>query len=184
TRVAFKSVVAAKAAALLAWSAADKGDRVGGLVFDERGMAEYRPAARTRGLLPLLNGLAGFADRADATSRGATVGDVAVSLSAAVAHLTQLVRPGSLVFLISDFASLGEADGAWVAHLASASELVFIQVSDTLEQAPPPAARYPVVDGDTQALIDTAGAGLREAWVARFAARERALERLCRQYQA
>ena len=47
TRVAFKSVVAAQAAAaLLAWAAVDKGDRVGGVVFDEDRRIEYRPAAR------------------------------------------------------------------------------------------------------------------------------------------
>ena len=44
TRVAFKSVIAAQASALLAWAAADQGDRVGGLVFDEARDFERRPA--------------------------------------------------------------------------------------------------------------------------------------------
>lgn len=58
TRVAFKSVIAAQAAALLAWAAVDRGDRVGGLIFDEQGRFEQKPAARTHGLLPLLQALA------------------------------------------------------------------------------------------------------------------------------
>ncbi|MDH5485082.1 MAG: DUF58 domain-containing protein, partial [Gammaproteobacteria bacterium] len=36
TRNAFKSVLAAKAAALLAWSCAQHGDRLGGLIFSEQ----------------------------------------------------------------------------------------------------------------------------------------------------
>jgi uncharacterized protein (DUF58 family) len=48
TRVAFKSVVAARVAALLGWAAVDRGDRVGGLVFDESRHLERRPAARGR----------------------------------------------------------------------------------------------------------------------------------------
>ena len=52
TRVAFKSVIAARAAALLAWAAADRGDRVGGMVFDESRSFERRPATRAHGLLP------------------------------------------------------------------------------------------------------------------------------------
>ncbi len=58
TRVAFKSVIAAQAAALLSWAAVDRGDRVGGLIFDEQGRFEQKPAARTHGLLPLLQALA------------------------------------------------------------------------------------------------------------------------------
>ena len=52
TRVAFKSVVAARAAALLAWAARDNGDRIGGIVFAGKRHRELRPAARERGMLP------------------------------------------------------------------------------------------------------------------------------------
>lgn len=57
TRVAFKSVIAARAAALLGWAGVEHGDRVGGLVFDEQWRSEHRPASRQRGLLPLLHAL-------------------------------------------------------------------------------------------------------------------------------
>jgi uncharacterized protein (DUF58 family) len=95
TRVAFKSVVAAQAAALLAWAAADRGDRVGGLVFDEQGRFEHRPAACTQGLLPLLQALAGGGRAAGV----AGLGDVAVAAD----QLVHLARPGSLIFILSDF---------------------------------------------------------------------------------
>jgi uncharacterized protein (DUF58 family) len=127
TRVAFKSIIAARAAALLAWAAADKGDRVGGLVFDESRRFERRPVARTRGLLPLLKALS--VDPVPGEGGGHS------SLSAAAQQLIHLVRPGSLVFLLSDFAGLSRDDGAWLARLGAGSELVLVQIFDPLEAA-------------------------------------------------
>jgi uncharacterized protein (DUF58 family) len=170
TRVAFKSVIAARAAALLAWAAADRGDRVGGLVFDESRHFERRPMPRTRGLLPLLKALS--EDPLPGEHGGHP------SLSAAAEHLTHLVRPGSLVFLISDFTGLSEADGAWMARLGASCETVLVQVYDPLEAVPPPPGRYAVTDGRRRGLVDTAAAAQRAAWYQRFSDRVSLLERL------
>ncbi len=48
TRVAFKSVLAARAAALLGWAAVGHGDRVGGVVFAGQEHQELRPLGRER----------------------------------------------------------------------------------------------------------------------------------------
>jgi uncharacterized protein (DUF58 family) len=196
TRVAFKSVIAARATALLAWAAVDGGDRVGGLVFDESVYAERRPAARMRGLLPLLNLLAGFPGGAtDSPPRGVANaaspaplrlpdGPEASALSCAAARLAQQVRPGSLVFLVSDFSSLCEPDGAWLARLAAGSELVLLHVHDPLEAAAPPAGRYPVTDGTSRTLLDTGVARLRDDWARRLTDRVALLEAMCRRNQA
>jgi len=170
TRVTFKSVIAARAAALLAWAAADRGDRVGGLVFDESRHFERRPMARTRGLLPLLKALS--EDPLPGEDGGHP------SLSVAAEHLTHLVRPGSLVFLISDFAGLGEADGSWLAPLGAGCETVLVQVYDPLEAAPPPPGRYAVTDGRLRGLVDAAAEAQRAAWYQRFSDRVSLLERL------
>ncbi|MCG6966402.1 MAG: DUF58 domain-containing protein [Chromatiaceae bacterium] len=187
TRVAFKSVVAAQAAALLAWAAADKGDRVGGLVFDEHRHVEHRPAARTRGLLPFLNTLADFssATASNWQHRDAKVPPLPglVSLSGAAGHLVHLVRPGSLVFLISDFAGLDERDAAWLARLAAGSEVVFVHIYDALEAVAPPSGRYPVIDGERRAVLDTGNVALRSAWSQRFADHVGLLQDSCRRYQ-
>jgi uncharacterized protein (DUF58 family) len=54
SRVTFKSVVAAKAAAILAWSAAANHDRVGGIVYSDSSFNELRPQGGSRGVLRLL----------------------------------------------------------------------------------------------------------------------------------
>jgi len=175
TRVAFKSVIAARAAALLGWAAADQGDRIGGLVFDETRHFERRPAARTRGLLPLLKALAEDPIPGEDGGYG--------SLAAAAEHLVQLVRPGSLVFLLSDFAGLRREDGAWLARLGCGNEVVLVHIYDALEATAPPAGRYPVTDGSRRGLLDTASAALRQGWSRRFAAHLALLQELSRQHQ-
>ncbi|MEJ2590904.1 MAG: DUF58 domain-containing protein [Candidatus Thiodiazotropha sp.] len=175
TRVAFKSVLAARAAALLAWASADQGDRVGGLVFDETRHFEMRPMARTRGLLPLLNALS--QDPIPGEDGGYA------SVAAAAQHLARLVRPGSLVVLLSDFAGLTPADGAWMARLGCGSELLLVHIYDPLEVAAPPADRYPVTDGERHGVLDTAVAGLREGWHRRFSQHNALLQDLSRQHR-
>lgn len=176
TRVAFKSVIAAQAAAILGWAAVDKGDRVGGLVFDETRRNEVRPAARTRGLLPLLKAMSSEPDHASPGGHA--------SLAVAAWQLLPLVRPGSLIFLVSDFAGLKSDDGTWLARLAAGNELVLVHVYDALETGAPPPGRYPVTDGSTRGVLDTHSAALRAGWSQRFAAHVALLEKFGRHCRA
>lgn len=176
TRVAFKSVVAARVAALLGWAAVDRGDRVGGLVFDESRHLERRPAARGAGLLPLLECLAAPVEPA--------MGEGGWSRLEAASHLAALVRPGSLIALVSDFADLDEPDGAWIARLASGSELLLVLVHDPIEASAPPAGRYPVLMGGRRGILDLTGAGARMRYQAAFERRLALLERLARLHGA
>jgi uncharacterized protein (DUF58 family) len=176
TRVAFKSVIAARAAALLGWAARDKGDRVGGIVFDERHSVRHAPAAGDRGVLPVLRALAD----PEAGPREPGFG----SLSEAAARLAATARSGSLVFLISDFRGLGERDSTWLARLGRTCELVLVLLFDPLEAAPPPPGLYAVSDGRKRSLMDMRARPLRDQWSQRFAAHHAYIERLSLQYRA
>src|SRR5512142_1555880 len=65
TRVRFKSVQAARAAALLAWMAAAAGDRVGALGFGGGINGEVKPAGGRRGVLHVLRALRDWDAAAD-----------------------------------------------------------------------------------------------------------------------
>ncbi|MGF1528710.1 MAG: DUF58 domain-containing protein, partial [Candidatus Competibacterales bacterium] len=58
SRRMFKSVAAAKLAALIAWATVAGGDRVGGFLFGGGEHLEFPPRGGRRGVLPLLQGLA------------------------------------------------------------------------------------------------------------------------------
>ncbi|MBK5965023.1 DUF58 domain-containing protein [Thiocystis minor] len=184
TRIAFKSVIAAQAAALLGWAAVDRGDRVGGLVFDETRHLERRPAARGAGLLPLLDRLTAAPDESGGSGHG--------SIVAAAEHLIRLIRPGSLVAVISDFADIRLEHSGWLAQLAAGCELLLILVHDALESEVPPPGRYPVADGARQTplaeartgILDLTSARLRDAYQGHFQRRLETLQRLARRDRA
>lgn len=168
TRVAFKSVAAARAAAWLAWMTVAAGDRVGGLVWNGGREWEVRPRGRDQGALDLLRCLAA------ASAPPAPDGNFAQPLQT----LARMGRPGSLVVLISDFAGL-DADGERrILALAKGGELRLIHVYDRLEADAPPPGRYAVTDGLRRLQLDLHPATARNAYGAAFAAHRAALERL------
>jgi uncharacterized protein (DUF58 family) len=180
TRVAFKSVVAARAAALLGWAAVDRGDRVGGLVFDETRHLERRPSARVAGLLPLLDRLA---SPPLVSSGGSGTGGYA-SLAEAAEHLLRLVRPGSLIAVLSDFAGIRREHARWIAELAAGSEVILLPVYDAIEIQAPPPGRYPVTDGRRRTIWDLTSERSRDAYADAFRARMDILEWLARRHRA
>ncbi|EXJ15351.1 DUF58 domain-containing protein [Imhoffiella purpurea] len=179
TRVAFKSVIAAQAAALLGWAASDRGDRVGGLVFDESSRLERRPAARGTGLLPLLDRLAADADAEAMASPGGHA-----SLAEAAGHLVRLVRPGSLVVVISDFADLDEEGTRWATQITAGSELILVHVQDVIESSVPPPGRYPVWTERERGVLDLTSAAVRRAYEAHFNRHHELMEGLARRERA
>ena len=171
TRVAFKSVVAARAAALLAWAAVERGDRVGGLLFSGREHLELRPKARKAGVLQLINRLSGGLD-----------GEERSDLTAALTRLRRVAHPGSLLFLVSDFFDGLDTAAArtHLAELARHNDLVLIFIYDALEAQAPPPGRYPVSDGLRRLLFDSGDRRLAERYRERFESRLDGLRRHAR----
>jgi uncharacterized protein (DUF58 family) len=150
TRGAFKSVAAARLAALIGWAAIARGDRIGALIFNG-GHRELQPAGGRRAVMRLIRDLALVGDvEAGRAATAASAG----GLTAALARLRRVVRPGSLVFVISDFHS-GDADSErHLGQLRRHSEVVACQIADALELAPPPPGRYGIGDGRRIGVLD------------------------------
>ncbi|MDG4561493.1 MAG: DUF58 domain-containing protein [Candidatus Competibacter sp.] len=177
TRVAFKSVVAARAAALLAWAARDNGDRIGGIVFAGKRHRELRPAARERGMLPFLKALVDMqltGIMPAETGNGHWV-DI-------LRRLASAVRPGSLVFLLSDFHGLPHQAEQSFARLAAHNDMISILIFDPVEVAAPPAGRYPLSDGQRFAVLDTGDPTVADAYRNRFASHRDAVRALCHRH--
>lgn len=147
TRGVFKSVMAARLAALLAWSARRHGDRIGGQIFSEAGSLEFRPEHGQRAVLRLLKSLA---ERALPSSGVAPE----TALEQALARLPRHAKPGSLVFLFSDFRHFNAAGEASLSRLARHCNLVLVFVFDPLEQRLP-LGRHRFGDGLRDFVLDT-----------------------------
>ncbi|MEN8763816.1 MAG: DUF58 domain-containing protein [Thiogranum sp.] len=172
----FKSVVAARCAALLAWRAAQQGDRLGGFIFSEQEHWEGRPGLGSAATLHFLEQLAarGQIDR----QRAGSSTDPEV-YSRAVARLRRVARPGSLIVLISDFRRLGSSVEAHLSQLSRHNELVLIFVYDPLETQLPPAGQYRVADRERELILDTRTERARSEYAERFSRRKNRIQRLC-----
>jgi uncharacterized protein (DUF58 family) len=159
SRGRLKSVVAARAAALIGWAAVDRGDRVGGMLFNG-GYCDLPPRGGRHGVLRLIRQLVEYTDpRAGAEAEVDPVG-----LNAALARMRRVSRPGSLIVLLGDYYGIDQDSGQHLQRLRQHSDVVAFQIVDPLEGAPPPAARYGVAAGGRRGILDTRSAAARRAY--------------------
>ncbi|MEJ2131616.1 MAG: DUF58 domain-containing protein [Gammaproteobacteria bacterium] len=171
TRRRFKSVLAAEAAGLIAWAALAHGDRAGGLVFGHQEYVALRPKRSHHTVVHLLREL----DRINHSLTRATPHRGELPLSDALVHLRRVIRPGSLIYVVSDFHDADEACEEQLTYFAHHCDLVCVFVHDPLEQELPPADLYTVTDGVERQRIDTSDRSARSRYRNRFEARREGL---------
>jgi uncharacterized protein (DUF58 family) len=176
TRRAYKAVVAAELAALVAWSAIGNGDQLGGLVFSDDEHHELRPRLGRRAALRLMQLIAASSCwQAPAATR---MGDI--DTDHALTRLTRVARPGSMLFLISDFSDLSDDAERHIRALASHGDLFLVHVYDPVEAELPPPGRYRIrMDGRSFA-IETSDQGVRLKHRERFARKREQIRALAR----
>lgn len=158
----FKSVMAAHVGALALWSGLLAGERIGGAVLGDEGLHDTRPKRSQHAVLNMIG---------DLVTEGLPTGDGLVkrSLGDMLEQLERIARPGTRIFLISDFHDLFEADHlAPLRRLARKTQIVAVAIGDTLEARLPSAGFYAVTDGVTHSQLDTSVAGAREAYEADY----------------
>lgn len=168
TRGAFKSVQAVRTAALIAWSAIANGDRIGALVFNGKHQ-ELPPARGAKGALRLFKlmmkaatpeqGLESF--QTSHRESHASADSENIGIESALKRCRRVVKPGSLIFILSDFYDVSEAVSGQLLRLRQHNDVVAIQLYDRIETTPPPAGAYGVSDGQNMAVIDTRDAEQR-----------------------
>lgn len=131
-----KSVQACHLAALIAWHVKKTGDKLGGIVFHQQQIRELKPAGRSQAVLRYLHQLTELQQQALALlNQSAT--PQSQNLALALGQLRRLARPGSLVFVISDFQQLDESCLRHLRALSLHNEVRICQLDDPLEQSIP-----------------------------------------------
>ena len=162
TRGTFKSVQAARAAALIGWAASRLNDRVGGMAFGDpaEGLKHFRPARGRRGLWQLLRSL---------TLPGAEQEASIDCLAGALQRATRGLPTGSLVFVIADLNREVRDLERVLGTLIQRSSVVLLPVDDPADWEIP--AMGPVTfAGSDGSLIeidtddDSAAEAYRAAW--------------------
>ncbi len=175
TQGAFKSVLASRAAAILAWSAHAQGDRIGGLAFGGHQHHEVRPKQGKHALLNLMGLMSRY-------SKATPQENKAGQFKRALLRLCHVTKPGSLVFIISDFRGLDSIQH-YLSDLSRHNDVVLIQIYDGLEQQLPPPAIYAFTDGQQDYVLNTRHHKGQQAYQQHFQAHQQQLKKWCLKYR-
>jgi len=170
SRTAFKSVVAAQAAAVFAWLAIDNGDRVGGLVYGDDQFSLVRPKRSRRSALHLLNQIqqlnAGLA--VNAATRATGQNPEAGGLATALGRIRRITKPGSTLYIISDFSSINAAGFQYLSQISRHNNVVCCFVYDPLEESLPLPGYYSITDGRDKGTLNTFSKKARDSYSSVF----------------
>jgi uncharacterized protein (DUF58 family) len=169
SHVQMKSALAVRTAAVLAWTSAIHGDRVGAVIANGAETLCLPPRAREAGVLPIVNALLALQPRAPQMPLPQT-------LAGALRTLQPMVHPGSLVLAISDFAAREAADEILWSGLAAHAEVRLFFISDALERNGLPDGKFR--GGLPGRLWPLDGGASRTRWQNLWRERERRMESL------
>ena len=176
SRVAFKSVIAAQTAAVFCWLAIDNGDRVGGLVFSDREERLVRPKRSRRSALHQLNQVFEFNRSLGGVTGGELPEDSDSRLSDALGQIRKIMRPGSTLYVISDFVTLDERVVQYLNQLSQHNNVVCCLVYDALEESLPTPGLYSITDGRRKGALNTHNRRARVRYREQFDERMRLIE--------
>ena len=171
TKEAFKSVIAARLAAMVAWTAAFNSDRIGGILLTPQEKFDLRPQAGRKGVLALIHALVKATKPPAPESSGS-------SLEQVLHHGIRTIRPGSRIFLISDFYHHDQNLERNLNRLCRHNDLILCQIIDPLEMKAPPPGLYNITNGRDQARLNTKTAVVRKAYSEKFDERRKNLGRI------
>jgi uncharacterized protein (DUF58 family) len=168
TRVRFKSVQAARAGAVAAWSAVRDGDRIAALRGSDR-EPPVPPAGGARGALRVLDAMVRWYSAPPADDAG---------LDVALQHARRVLKPGSRLLVLADPGSVAAVPQVrWPARAMHCDVRVLL-LSDPLERDPP-AAQLPFSSAGHRVELDLSAPAQRQRWRGAFVAPlEEALARL------
>lgn len=180
SQVAFKSVLAAQAAAVFCWLAIDNGDRVGGLVFSDTDSSLVRPKRSRRSALHLLNQVFLYNQQLqhikDPEIEQPIAADFKPGLAHALSQIRRITKPGSTLYVISDFTTLDAKALQYLNQLSRHNNVICCMVYDALEESLPVPGIYSITDGNRKGALNTHSNKARIRYREQFKQRIESLE--------
>ncbi len=181
----FKSVSACHLGSLLAWASLKNGDRFGALIFSEHAHEEIKPKSGNQAALSFIN-------QASLYSKNLLTKDNAPhevehqkeqeSLASVLQKLQLLLRPGSLVYLISDFHDFDEDCTKALTLMSKHNDLIAMHIQDPLEKMLPQGKKLSFTsslsDEDQSTEIHGQHKATREQYQSYFEQQDKDLEQM------
>lgn len=163
SRISMKSVLAADLAAYIAWASLAKGDKVGALLFNDSSQQEIRPRAQRKSVLQFLQQLNDYNQQLNyqPLSQQQYWHNI-------LPEVRRLARPGTRLFLISDFHDLHADDDHWLYSLSRHCDITAFHIFDPLEKALPEKGIYAAFNGGQSRILDSSNRNTQQQWQQRF----------------
>lgn len=145
---AFKSVIAAEVATIFAWAALAGSDRIGGQIIADNQECDIRARRNKQAVLKFIHDLHNL--------NCALPGDVPATrtLTQMLEECRRLTRPGTAIFVISDFHDIDQETERALMTLGRNTDITLVQVYDPVERQLPNISELAISDGKQRASIN------------------------------
>lgn len=152
----FKSVFAAEIASILAWAALEGSDRIGGQIVGDTRETDFRAKRSRHSVLRFIRELHQFNhDLPTSQESKASDNDLGAKpdMATMLTECQRLVRPGTALFIISDFIDFDEEAQRALTMIGRHAEITLIRIQDPLETEIPAVGRTRITDGNKEAEV-------------------------------
>ncbi len=146
TKGVFKSVQTALIMGCLGWNACESGDRLGGLIIDDEGFFECKPALGKKSLFPFFQAIA-ERNSLNKKTQESHLSLNSSSMDLTIENLKRIATPGSLVFIASDYRHFSENSQDLIVQISRHCDVCLCFLYDPLEADFPRKGQYAVTDG-------------------------------------
>lgn len=142
----FKSVLAAELGCALAWASLAAGDRVGGQIFGNTSELDVKARNSRRAVMSLIHH--SHTLNSQLLTRAKNKHTPKLGLADYFNECSRVVKPGSAVFVISDFYDISEQAIKVLTKIARHNDVTLIHVIDPIERSLPALGQLPISDGE------------------------------------
>lgn len=174
----FKSVLAAEVASAIAWAALAGSDRIGGQVIGDYTESDIRAKRTKEAVLRFVRDLVAYNQQLPRTEPDLDKNQTEQASKKTIAQVLEecrrLTRPGTAIFIISDFHDFDQAAAKALSMLGRHTDISIIQIVDTLEQQLPFSGQVAISDGQNRSSVQLS-ARVRASFEEQYQARQEAL---------
>lgn len=147
-----KSVTASEIASLIAYSLFAQGDRIGGVLFNDHTVANFKPSKQPASLEYFIKQISAFNCLLHVDQ---IYKNPAMHLNQPLKAANRLVSHDQLIFVISDFSEVDEQTHQYLAQMARHNTVILCLITDSLTQTLPKNVSINVSDGISQMQLNT-----------------------------
>lgn len=173
----FKSVLAAELATGIAWAALAGSDRIGGQVIGDYQESDIRAKRNKQAVLRFIHDLNTLNHALPTNSQPDDITHIEPkTMTASLQECRRITRPGTAIFIISDFHDFDETSTKQLVNLGKHADISLIHVVDPLEENLPVAGAVSISDGEQRTALQL-GSSIVESYQQQLIEQREELER-------